>query len=250
MKKFFRKILIFLGTLAGIILLLFVLYIVRAKSAMNQMTPAETMQITDDVYTIKDGYVNMYLVKNGDNFIAIDAGNKKRNIKDGLSYLNIDPEKVTAIVLTHSDSDHTGAISLFKKAKVYLPKDEEQLINGETGRFLFFGNHLDVKQYKLLDDEVIWIGGIKILPIPTPGHTPGATCYVINDTYLFTGDALSLKENRIDLFPKFINKNARRARKSMNKLTELNTVKYIFTGHYGYTDDYVDAVSEWKEQNE
>jgi hydroxyacylglutathione hydrolase len=124
------------------------------------------------------------------------------------------------------------------------------VINGETGRFLFFGNHLHIKNYKLLDDEIIWIGGLKILPIPTPGHTPGSTCYVINDKYLFTGDALSLKENRIEQFPKFISKNARRARKSMSKITDLNNVKYIFTGHYGYTDDYEDAVSQWKEQND
>lgn len=250
MKKFFRKILIFLGTLAGLILLLFILYLIRAKSAIKQMTPVETMQITKDVYAIKDNYVNMYLVKDGAEFIAVDAGNKKKPIKDGLKYLNIDPAKVTAILLTHSDADHAGAISVFKNAKVYLPEDEEQLINGETGRFLFFGNKLDVEDYILLDDKIIRIGGIKILPIPTPGHTPGATCYVINDKYLFTGDALSLKENRIDVFPKFINKNARRARKSMSKLTSLDNVQFIFTAHYGYINDYAGAVSLWKEQNE
>jgi len=250
MKKFFRKVLIFLGTLAGIILLLIVLYLVRAKSAIKQMTPVETMQINSDVYAIKDGYVNMYLIKDGASFIAIDAGNKKRIVKDGLKYLNIDPDQVTTVILTHSDADHTGAISLFKDARVYLPKDEEQLINGETGRFLFFGNHLEVKNYKLLDDEILWIGSTKILPIPMPGHTPGATCYVINDKYLFTGDALSLKENRIDIFPKFINKNARRARKSISNITGLNNVQYIFTGHHGYTDDYAGAVSQWEDQNE
>jgi glyoxylase-like metal-dependent hydrolase (beta-lactamase superfamily II) len=132
----------------------------------------------------------------------------------------------------------------------YLPEDEEQLINGETGRFLFFGNKLDSKSYNLLDDEVIWIGGIKILPIPVPGHTPGSTCYVVGDKYLFTGDALSLHASGIDLFPKFINKNTRRAKKSMSKITDLNDVQYIFTGHYGYTDDYRSAVSQWKELND
>ena len=101
-----------------------------------------------------------------------------------------------------------------------------------------------------MDDNVIWIGNIKILPIPTPGHTPGATCYVVNDKYLFTGDALSLKAAGIDVFPKFINKNARRARKSMNYLTDLDNIQFIFTGHYGYTDDYKTAVSQWKDQNE
>jgi len=250
MKKFFRKILLFLGALIIIILLFFITYFVRAKSAIKQMTPVETMQITNDVYVIKDSYVNMYLIKDGSQFIAVDAGNKKKVIKDELKKLDIDPDQIRAVLLTHSDADHTAAISLFKDAKVYLPEDEEQLINGETGRFLFFGNKIDTKSYKLLDDNVIWIGNIKILPIPTPGHTPGATCYVVNDKYLFTGDALSLKAAGIDVFPKFINKNARRARKSMNHLTDLDNIQFIFTGHYGYTDDYKTAVSQWKDQNE
>jgi len=250
MKKFFRKILLFIGALVLIILLFFITYFVRTKSATKQMTPVETAQITTDVYAIKDGYVNMYLIKDGSQYIAIDAGNNKRDIKDEFQKLGIDPDQVRAVLLTHSDADQTGAISLFKDAKVYLPEDEEQLINGETGRFLFFGNKLDTKSYKLLDDEVIWIGGIKILPIPVPGHTPGSTCYVVNDKYLFTGDALSLQVSGIDLFPKFINKNARRAKKSMSKITDLNDVQYIFTGHYGYTDDYRSAVSQWKELND
>jgi glyoxylase-like metal-dependent hydrolase (beta-lactamase superfamily II) len=236
MKKLFRRILYFLGVLILLILLFFISYFVRSRSAMRQMTPVETAQITNDIYALKDGYVNMYLIKDGSQFIAVDAGNNKRDIKDEMQKLGIDPDQVRAILLTHSDADHTGAISLFKDAKVYLPEDEEQLINGETGRFLFFGNKLDTKSYKL--------------PIPTPGHTPGSTCYVINDKYLFTGDAMSLQASGIDLFPKFINKNASRARKSMNKITDLEGVQYIFTAHYGYTDDYRTAVSQWKEQNQ
>jgi hydroxyacylglutathione hydrolase len=250
MKKFFKKVLLFLLAVILLILAFFVTYIVRAKSEQRQMTPVETSQITNDIYAVKDGIVNMYLIKDGNEYIAIDAGQKKRVIKDEFQKLGIDPDQVRAVILTHSDFDHVGAISLFKDAQVYLPKDEEQVINGETGRFLFFGNKLDVKSYKLLDDDVIWIGSIKILPIPTPGHTPGSTCYVVNDKYLFTGDALKLQGGNVDLFPKFINKNARRAKRSINNLTNLDNVQYIFTAHYGYTDDYKSAVSQWKEQNE
>lgn len=249
MKKFFRKVLLFLGVVLLIIIAFFVTFIVRAKSQQRQMTPVETSQITNDIYAVKDGIVNMFLIKDGNEYIAIDAGQKKRVIKDEFQKLGIDPDQVRAVLLTHSDFDHTGAISLFNEAQVYLPEDEEQLINGETGRFLFFGNKLDVKSYKLLDDNVIRIGSVKIMPILTPGHTPGSTCYVVNDKYLFTGDALKLQAGNIDLFPKFINKNARRAKKSMNKLTDLENVQYIFTSHYGYTDDYKSAVSQWKEQN-
>jgi hydroxyacylglutathione hydrolase len=246
MKKIFRKILLFLGALLLLILLFGVSYFVRSRSAVKKMTPVETMQINDDVYAIKDNYVNMYLVRDGSRFIAVDAGIRKADVKDELKKLDIDPDKVRAVLLTHSDADHTGALSLFKDATIYLPEQEEQLINGETGRFLFFGNKIVTKDYKLIDDRVIKIGDLKILPIPTPGHTPGATCYVINDIYLFTGDALSLTGTGIGLFPKFINKNARRARNSMKNITDLDGVQFIFTGHHGYSNDYRAAVRNWR----
>jgi glyoxylase-like metal-dependent hydrolase (beta-lactamase superfamily II) len=246
MKKLFKKILLFFGALTLFIILFGVAYLVRSRAAIKKMTPVETMQITGDVYAIKDSYVNMYLVKDGNHYIAIDAGNKKGNVKDGLKQLDIDADRVKAVLLTHSDADHTGALSLFGNAKVYLPREEEQLINGTTGRFLFFGNKLPVKDYELVDDKRFSIGDIKILPIAVPGHTPGATCYVINDKYLFTGDALSLTGDGIGLFPKFINKSARGARRSMKKMTDLDGVQYIFTGHYGYSDNYSAAVKNWR----
>ena len=246
MKKLLRKILLILGAIIILIILFFLYYGIRGNSARKKMTPAVTSQITDDVFAVKDKYVNMYLIRDGDNFIAVDAGITKGNVKDELKKLDIDPYKVKAVFLTHSDGDHVGGLKLFNKADVYLPEEEEQVINGETGRFLWFGNKIDAKDYKLVDDDIIKIGDIKIHPVPTPGHTPGSTCYQINDKYLFTGDALRLYNGSIVLFPKFINKSARRARKSVSNITDLDDVQYIFSAHYGYTGDYKAAVSHWK----
>ena len=238
MKKFFKKL---IRVLAGIVLLIvvfMVIYLIISKSAMKKMMPVETRQVTDDVYSVRTRYVNMYLVKDGDHFIAIDAGTKKGAVKDELKKLDIDPDKVRAVLLTHSDADHAGGISLFEKAVIYLPKEEEQVINGETGRFLWFGNKIDTENYKLLEDKSFKIGDVKIRLVPTPGHTAGSTCYLINDKYLFTGDAVALHNGNIVLFPKIINKSARKAKRSMANITGLDNVQYIFTAHFGYTDDY------------
>ena len=40
---------------------------------------------------------------------------KKGAVKDELKKLEIDPDKVRAVLLTHSDGDHAGGISLFDK---------------------------------------------------------------------------------------------------------------------------------------
>lgn len=246
MKKFFRKLLWTLAGIISLIVVFMIIYLIIAKSAMKTMMPVETRQVTDDVYSVRTRYVNMYLVKDGDNFIAIDAGIKKGAVKDELKKLDIDPDRVRAVLLTHSDSDHAGGISLFEKAVIYLPEDEEQVINGETGRFLWFGNKIDTENYKLLKDKSFRIGDIKIQMVPTPGHTAGSTCYIINDKYLFTGDALALDNGIIVPFPKIINKSARKAKKSMDNLTGLDDVQYIFTAHYGYTDNYKAATSTVK----
>src|SRR5665647_267428 len=246
MKKFFKKLLWVLGGIVIIILVFMISYLIIAKSAMKKMMPVETRQLTDDVYSVRTRYVNMYLVKDGDHFIAIDAGIKKGAVKDELKRLGIDPDRVRAVLLTHSDSDHAGGINLFEKAVIYLPEDEEQVINGETGRFLWFGNKIDTENYKLLKDKSFRIGDVKIRLIATPGHTVGSTCYIINDKYLFTGDALALDNGSIVRFPKIINKSARKARKSMDNLTGLDDVQYIFTAHYGYTDNYKAATSAYK----
>jgi len=243
MKKFLKKLLWTLGALVLLIVVFMIIYLVISKSAVKRMMPVETRQITDDVYAVKNKYVNMYLVKDGNNFIAIDAGIRKGAVKNELKKLEIDPDKVRAVLLTHSDGDHAGGISLFDKAVIYLPKEEEQVINGETGRFLWFGNKIDTKNYKLLNDKSFKIGDLKIRMISTPGHTAGSTCYVVNDKYLFTGDALRLHNGLVEPFPKIINKSARKARRSMHYVLGLEGVQYIFTAHYGYTDNYKAATS-------
>jgi hydroxyacylglutathione hydrolase len=243
MKKFFKKLLWVLVGIVSFIVVFMVTYLILSKSAMRKMMPVETRQVTDDVYAVKTKYVNMYLVKDGDKFIAIDAGIRKGAVKDELKKLEIDPDRVRAVLLTHSDGDHAGGISLFEKAEIYLPKDEEQVINGETGRFLWFGNKIGTGNYKLLEDKSFRIGDVKIRLVSTPGHTAGSTCYIVNDKYLFTGDALALRNGTVERFPKIINKSSRKARKSMGNITKLDDVQYIFTAHYGYTDDYKAATS-------
>ena len=228
------------------IVALSILYLIVFRSTVRKMTPAETARLTEDVYALRDKYVNMYLVRDGDDYIAIDAGIRPGSVKAEMKKLDIDPDRVKAVFLTHTDADHAGGVTLFRNAVVYLHEDEEQMINGETGRVMWIRNELNVQEYRLLDDKFIQIGDLRIDPVPTPGHTAGLTCYVVNDKYLFTGDAVSLQNGVIGLFPKYINKNSRKARKSIDNITGLEGVQYLFTGHHGYTADYNSAVSGYR----
>jgi glyoxylase-like metal-dependent hydrolase (beta-lactamase superfamily II) len=142
-----------------------------------------------------------------------------------------------------------GAIKLFTIAGIYLSAIEAQMIDGRKSRFLFFGNKIDSKDYTLIaDQQIVKIGNIVVKGILTPGHTPGSMCYLLNDKYLFTGDLLSIKAGKIQKFNEFFNMDTKTAIQSIDRIVNIQACEYIFSAHYGYTNDYKNAVKDWKKQ--
>jgi len=214
------------------------------KSEIKLLSPLETKEVVNNIFSIKDSFVNLYLIKDSSQYIAVDAGNDRDVISGELKKLNINPEKVTALLLTHTDGDHVAAVKLFKNAKVYLSRQEEQLLNGKKSRFLIFGTSIDTKVYTLIDDmQLFHIGNLKIQGILTPGHTFGSMCYLINDKYLFTGDAIGLKDGKVVNFNEFFNTDTKNAIESMTKIKGIPGVECLFTAHHGYSDNYINATN-------
>lgn len=247
--KLIKKILIAIGILVGVIVILGGFYLYKNKAEISKFHPNETKEVVAGIYSIKNNYVNMYLVKNGDSYIAIDAAIEQQNVKQEMDKLKIAPEAVTAVLLTHTDYDHVGAIKLFKNAKVYISTAEQQMINGETVRDMIIKkNKLDSAYEMIEDNQTIDISGLKVKGILTPGHTPGSMSYIINDEYLFSGDTLSLKDGKADIFSELFNMDSDTQAKSITKLANLSGIKDVFTAHYGYTDKVQDAFGSWKEK--
>jgi hydroxyacylglutathione hydrolase len=247
MKKLLKRISIIAGVVVLIAIILSGIYFYLVKLEIDSMTPVETGQLYGNVFTIKDSFTNMYIIDDSSGYIAVDAGNDIIIIEAELKKIGINADEVVALLLTHTDGDHVAAIRLFKNAKIYLSKDEERLINGEGYRFLIFGNNIDTDEYILLkDNQEFSIGETKIKGILTPGHTPGSMCYIINDSLLFTGDALSLKSGKVERFNELFNMDTDKAINSITNITHLPDVKYIFTAHHGISDDYNYAFEDWK----
>jgi len=246
MKKTYKRIFSGLGVFILVLFLLAVGYFIKARSVMNGMTTAETSEIVKNVFSIKDSFVNFYLVKNGDHYISIDAGNDKGVIQQELNKLKIDPDKIDAVLLTHTDGDHVAGISLFKNASIYISKQEEQLLNGKKSRFFLFGNKIDSKSYNLIEDQqILSIEGIKIQGFLVPGHTPGSMCYLINDSLLFSGDALRLNRGKVETFYPFFNMDSETAIQSIGKIARIPGVHYMFTAHNGITNNFTNAIKDW-----
>jgi len=244
MNRTLKKILIGTGILVAILAIISGGFMIKMKSELKKMNVLGTKEVVHNIYSIKDSFVNMYLIKDSDCYVAIDAGNDRKIISDNLKILNINPDKVAAVLLTHTDGDHTGALRLFRNARIYLSKNEEQMINGKKTKLLFFHNRLSTKEYILLDDEqTILPGGVSIKAIMTPGHTLGSMSYLVNDTCLFVGDAFGLKNGKVDTPNKFFSSDMKTAILSFDKISNLSDVEYIFTAHNGYTNNYKNAVN-------
>jgi hydroxyacylglutathione hydrolase len=244
-----KKMLIWLGiVVVAIVLGVVLFYVLRIQPEMKKMSPLLTQKMNGDIYAVNDVYVNMYLIKGKTKYIAVDGGKDMKKIEMEMKKLAIDKKDVVALFLTHADSDHTAATDYLTDATVYLPKVEEQMINGTTRRMLFFHNKLNRKYTTLEDGQVLTIDGLSVKAIGTPGHTPGSTCFLIDGEYLFTGDNLSLKNGRAEVFSKVFNMDSERQKVSLTMLAQITGVKFIFTAHYGYTDDFAKAFENWKKK--
>ena len=243
MNKVLKRILIITGIIIGVLVLAFGGIALKMKYEMSGFTPLETGRVVDDIFVVKDDFANLFIIQDNAQYIVIDCATNPATVAEQMKKLGINPDDVVAVFLTHTDSDHAGALSLFGKAELYMSKEEEKMINGTKSRFLWVGNSIPRTDYTLLEDrEIAQIGNLKIEGILVPGHTSGTTAYLINDKYLFTGDILSLKDGKIAPIPSIFNTDHAQAVESMDIIRHIPDAEYIFTAHWGYTDDYKTAV--------
>ncbi len=141
-------------------------------------------------------------------------------------------------MLTHTDYDHVGALNLFKNAQIILSTEEMPLITGDAKRSFISGNTLpegiDKERLTLVKDgEKLERGGHIIECIEAPGHTLGSTLYLLDDQYLFTGDAFKVSEEKLAVHP--YSMHSSEAKHTIQSLKPLfDRCQWVFTAHYGY----------------
>jgi hydroxyacylglutathione hydrolase len=197
--------------------------------------PIKTQKITENLYAVRTLISNFYIYTDGNNTVCFDTGYIPPIIRQALNKLNIDSNSISHIFLTHSDFDHAGGINVLKNGQIYLSQDEEKMITFKKPRKLFIFNRRIKRNYSLLKDgDITYIGKIKVKAITTPGHTPGSMSFLVNDTILFTGDTLTIRNGEIKPFFRLQNMNTKVQKESIKKLLKLDNVKLICTGHTGY----------------
>jgi len=208
-------------------------------SPLLKMAPAKTGQIPEtNIHAIKNAINTVFLIKTDNGYILIDAGTNVAQLKNSLGEAGINIDDVKWILLTHSDSDHTAALPLFPNAAIHMSRDELPLINGTMKRNIFGGNKMppgiDIDKIILLsNDQELVFGGITAKCISAPGHTNGSMLYMVDNRYLFTGDALMIKNGNIGVQP--FSMDPELNRKTIERLRDtIENSSFVFTSHYGF----------------
>jgi len=218
--------------------------------------PLNTGFIDDRVSCIREYVANIYFYTKDGYTIMIDAGYNYDRLAEKMQWLNINPKQIKEILVTHQDTDHVGAIEkgsdeLFSDATIYIGKVENEYLEGHKHRKVFWGLTtlpqvvIDNQKVLIEDGQVFYIGNIKVEAILVPGHTWGHLVYLIDDSYLFTGDTIWFGADGGYAFLNTLAEDRKLQCQSLQRLKEIlekrNLQLKIITGHTGWTNDFVFA---------
>jgi len=160
-----------------------------------------------------------YLIRNGDQHMLWDAGlpsalkgttatqwvftySLERTITDQLAELNLTPDDINLIGISHYHDDHIGQAAEFPNATLLINSTEYQAVDsgaaGPAKESLspWFGEEKgEVRQFRG-DHDVFSDGSVQVLKMP--GHTPGHSALVVNlpttGSVMLTGDLYHFEE--------------------------------------------------------
>ena len=132
---------------------------------------------------------NCYIVseEGRDDALIIDPADSPSQIRAALG-----DRKAAAVLLTHGHFDHTGALSAFAEAPIYIHEADAAMLT--DARLSLCGMVGDRRPRPsaaraVRDGDVLTLAGMSVEVLHTPGHTPGSVCYRIGGC-LFSGDTM------------------------------------------------------------
>jgi N-acyl homoserine lactone hydrolase len=178
--------------------------------------PVAVNQRFSDTYAYGDlklqSVYSCYLVKHGDEYLLWDTGHAmttpnvapKVSLVDLLAKINLKPEQMKYVGISHYHGDHTGQVGDFPKATLLIGKgDWDAIISpkpAEGVNFKPFENWIkgEGKVAALASDKDVFGDG-SVIVLNTPGHTPGHHSLLVKlpqtGNVVITGDAAHFREN-------------------------------------------------------
>lgn len=137
---------------------------------------------------------NCYLLTENSHAFVVDPGVSVAAIETALREENA---TLDGILLTHGHFDHVLSLDplreRFLQAVVYLHPDDAVTLTRDNAFSVFFGQErswtIDSQFRMLREGDDLFLGGVPVSYLHTPGHTPGSVCYRAGN-FLLTGDTV------------------------------------------------------------
>lgn len=153
-----------------------------------------------------------YLIKHGDEYMLWDTGHAltapnvapKVGLVDYLAKIDVKPEQIKYVGISHYHGDHTGQIASFPKATLLIGAKEWDAISApkpaEGVNFKPFEGWIkgDNKVEPVATDKDVFGDG-SVIVLRTPGHTAGHSSLLVKlaqmGPVILSGDAVHFHEN-------------------------------------------------------
>ena len=161
----------------------------------ESVLPEKMIFINGDEDKVREIVFKVYLIKTDEKLILVDAGcetmprfvmkNFAGTVK-ALENINISPEEITDVIITHAHHDHIECVKYFKNAVIHIEENEY-----ERGKKYI----LDDFKVNMFSDEFSVCENVKIIKIG--GHSKGSCIVEIKMSdivYIVAGDECYLRE--------------------------------------------------------
>jgi N-acyl homoserine lactone hydrolase len=153
-----------------------------------------------------------YLIRHGDDYMLWDTGHAmtapnvapKVSLVDFLAKIDIKPEQIKYVGISHYHADHTGQVASFPKATVLIGQGDWNAITSpkpaQGVNFKPFEAWVkgEAKVEPLTLDKDVFEDG-SVIVLRTPGHTPGHSSLLVKlpqmGAVVLSGDAIHFREN-------------------------------------------------------
>jgi metallo-beta-lactamase class B len=165
------------------------LFISLARKYLKWDEPEDPVRIVGPIYFVGTKGLGAFLFTTSEGHILMNTGMPPSGpvIAESISKLGFKPEDIKIMINGHAHIDHAGAFAYFKKlsgAQVAIMGDDVPLMeNGGRGDFKYANDfaYEGVKVDRVLSDgDTVRLGDLLLTAYHTPGHTKGATTWVLN----------------------------------------------------------------------
>lgn len=159
------------------------------------------------------------------NAVCIDPGFAGRKIAKKIQKLDL---KLNSIFITHSHADHVSGVddmcAEFEEIPVIYMSKAELMYEDFPFKKHWGGSY---PKWFWEEYQTVVIDSMQFKVIPTPGHSPGSVCIIVNE-YLISGDLISNTSiGRTD----FTGSNVKEMILSLEKVLQLPDSMKVLPGH-------------------